>query len=58
MSYEPHIEVRTAQPYAGIRRSVTMDSLSGAVDEGFPELSAGWPSTAARSPDRRSSATS
>jgi effector-binding domain-containing protein len=38
MSYEPHIEVRTAQPYAGIRRSVTMDSLPGAVDEGFPKL--------------------
>jgi effector-binding domain-containing protein len=41
MSYEPHIEVRTAQPYAGIRMSVTMASLSGAVDEGFPELF-GW----------------
>ncbi len=41
MSYEPHIEVRTAQPYAGIRMSVTMDSLSDAVDQGFPELF-GW----------------
>jgi effector-binding domain-containing protein len=41
MTHEPHIEVRTAQPYAGIPMNVTMASLSGAVDEGFPELF-GW----------------
>src|SRR5260370_28440808 len=41
MNYEPRTEMRTAQPYAGIRMSVTMDSLPGAVDEGFPELF-GW----------------
>jgi effector-binding domain-containing protein len=38
MSYEPRVEVRPARPYAGIVMHVTMDRLSGAVDEGFPEL--------------------
>ena len=41
MSQEPHIQARTAQHYAGIRMTVTMDSLSDAVDEAFPELF-GW----------------
>jgi effector-binding domain-containing protein len=41
MNTEPRIEQRPAQPYAGIRRRVTMDSLGGAVDEAFPELF-GW----------------
>ena len=38
MSHGPRIEMRAAQPYAGIRMSVTMDGLSGAVDEAVPEL--------------------
>ena len=38
MTHEPQIQLRTAQPYAGIRMPVTMDSLSAAVDEAFPEL--------------------
>lgn len=38
MSREPQIQARAAQHYAAIPMTVTMDSLSGAVDEGFPEL--------------------
>jgi effector-binding domain-containing protein len=38
---EPRIEQRAEQPYAGIRRRVTMDGIDGAVDEAFPELF-GW----------------
>jgi effector-binding domain-containing protein len=38
MNHEPQIQVRAAQHYAGIRMIVTMDSISGAVDEAFPEL--------------------
>jgi effector-binding domain-containing protein len=38
MSHEPQIQARAAQPYAAIRRTVTMDGISGAVDEAFPEL--------------------
>ena len=41
MSHEPQIQARAAQPYAAIRRTVTMDGISGAVDEAFPELF-GW----------------
>jgi effector-binding domain-containing protein len=41
MSPQPQIEHRDAQPYAAIPLSVTMDSLAGAVDRGFPELF-GW----------------
>jgi effector-binding domain-containing protein len=41
LSHEPHIEARAAQHYAGIRMTVTMDSISDAVDEAFPELF-GW----------------
>jgi effector-binding domain-containing protein len=41
MSHEPRVEQRAEQPYAGIRMRVTMDGLSRAVDEGFPELF-GW----------------
>jgi DNA gyrase inhibitor GyrI len=41
MTQEPQVQERAAQPYAGIRTSVTMDGLSAAVDEGFPELF-GW----------------
>jgi effector-binding domain-containing protein len=41
MSHEPQIQARTAQHYAAIPMTVTMAGLSGAVDEGFPELF-GW----------------
>ena len=41
MSQPVRIELRAAQPYAGIPVRVTMDGLSGAVDEAFPELF-GW----------------
>jgi hypothetical protein len=41
MNHEPQIQVRGAQHYAGIRMIVTMDSISDAVDEAFPELF-GW----------------
>jgi effector-binding domain-containing protein len=41
MSREPQIQQRAAQPYAGIRVRVTMDGISAAVDEAFPELF-GW----------------
>ena len=41
MSHEPQIQARAAQPYAAIRQTVTMDGISGAVDEAFPELF-GW----------------
>ena len=41
MSHEPQIQPRAAQPYVGIPMRVTMDGLSGAVDETFPELF-GW----------------
>jgi effector-binding domain-containing protein len=41
MNDRVRIELRTARPYAGIRVRVTMDGLSGAVDEAFPELF-GW----------------
>jgi RNA polymerase sigma-70 factor, ECF subfamily len=35
---EPQIEERPEQPYAGIRETVTMETLPSAVDRGFPEL--------------------
>ena len=41
MSQQVRIELRAAQPYAAIPVRVTMDGLSGAVDEAFPELF-GW----------------
>jgi effector-binding domain-containing protein len=41
MSHQVRVELRAAQPYAGIRMRVTMDGLPGAVDEAFPELF-GW----------------
>jgi effector-binding domain-containing protein len=41
MNQEPQIQERPAQPYAGIRVRVTMDGISAAVDEAFPELF-GW----------------
>lgn len=41
MNDVPRIQQSEAQPYAGIRTSVAMDGLSGAVDEAFPELF-GW----------------
>jgi len=41
MSDQVRVELRAAQPYAGIRMRVTMDGLPGAVDEAFPELF-GW----------------
>jgi len=37
----PQIEERAALHYAGIRMTVTMDGIAGAVDEAFPELF-GW----------------
>ena len=41
MSNDPQIQERAAQHYAGIRMTVPMDGISGAVDEAFPELF-GW----------------
>jgi effector-binding domain-containing protein len=41
MSHEPRIQARAAQHYAAIPMTVTMDSISGAVDQAFPELF-GW----------------
>src|SRR5215472_6532689 len=41
MTHQPQLRERAAQPYAGIRTSVTMDGLPAAVDEAFPELF-GW----------------
>ena len=41
MSHEPQIQERAAQHYAAIPMTVTMDSLSAAVDEAFPQLF-GW----------------
>jgi hypothetical protein len=49
---EPQIQERGAQHYAAIPMTVTMDTLAGAVDEGFPRCSAGWPNTASRSAAR------
>jgi effector-binding domain-containing protein len=49
MSHEPRVEQRAARPYAGIRMRVTMDGLSGAVDQGFPELF-GWLAEHGRAP--------
>jgi effector-binding domain-containing protein len=41
MSEEPRIQERAARHYAGIRATVTMETIGGAVDEGIPELF-GW----------------
>lgn len=41
MSSEPQLQERAAQHYAAIPMTVTMDSISRAVDSGFPELF-GW----------------
>src|SRR6516225_5549943 len=41
MSHDPQLQDRPAQHYAGIRTTVPMDGISGAVDEAFPELF-GW----------------
>jgi len=41
MSPDPDLQERPAAHYAGIRATVTMDGISGAVDEAFPELF-GW----------------
>jgi DNA gyrase inhibitor GyrI len=41
MSHDPQIQARAAQQYAAIQMTVTMDSISSAVDEAFPELF-GW----------------
>jgi effector-binding domain-containing protein len=41
MNHEPQIQARAAQHYAAIPMTVTMDSISGAVDQAFPELF-GW----------------
>lgn len=38
MNQEPHIQERDPQDYAGIRATVTMDSIGSAVDQGLPEL--------------------
>jgi effector-binding domain-containing protein len=38
---EPQIEQRAEQPYAGIRETVTMETLPSAVDRGFPALFGG-----------------
>jgi hypothetical protein len=49
MSHEPRVEQRAARPYTGIRMRVTMDGLSRAVDQGFPELF-GWLAEHGRAP--------
>lgn len=41
MSHEPQIQARAALRYAAIPMTVTMDSISDAVDQAFPELF-GW----------------
>lgn len=41
MSHQVQIQRREAQSYAAISMRVTMDTLSGAVDQAFPELF-GW----------------
>ena len=41
MSSDPQLQERAAQHYAAIPMTVTMDSISRAVDSGFPELF-GW----------------
>lgn len=41
ISHEPQIQARAAQRYAAIPMTVTMDSISDAVDQAFPELF-GW----------------
>jgi effector-binding domain-containing protein len=41
MTDEPQIQTRTLQHYAGLPATVTMDTISTAVDSGFPELF-GW----------------
>ena len=41
MSNEPQIQARAAQHYAAIPAAVTMDGISAAVDDAFPELF-GW----------------
>jgi effector-binding domain-containing protein len=50
MSQEPRTEKRAAQPYAGIRTSVTMDGLAEAGDGAFPELF-GWLAANGVAPD-------
>jgi effector-binding domain-containing protein len=41
MNHEPRIAEHARQDYAGIRVTVPMEGISGAVDEAFPELF-GW----------------
>jgi hypothetical protein len=41
MSHEPQIQARAALRYAAIPMTVTMGSISDAVDQAFPELF-GW----------------
>jgi effector-binding domain-containing protein len=41
MSQEPQIQARPAQHYAAIPATVTMEGISGAVDDAFPALF-GW----------------
>lgn len=41
MSRTPQVTVRAAQHYAGIKETVTMDTIGPAVDRAFPELF-GW----------------
>jgi effector-binding domain-containing protein len=41
MSHQPQVQQRAAQPYAAIPMTVTMDTISEAVDQAFPELF-GW----------------
>jgi effector-binding domain-containing protein len=49
MSNEPHLQERSAQRYVGLTADVTMDEISSAVDEGFPELF-GWLSASQLAP--------
>ena len=41
MDQEPQVQERAAQEYAGIKATVTMESIGSAVDQALPELF-GW----------------
>ena len=58
MSHQVRVELRAAQPYAGIRRASPWTACQARWTRRFPNCSAGWPPTTSRPPGRRSSATS
>ena len=53
----PTFEERAALPYAGVRRTVTMDGLADTIDREFPALFGRLAADGRRRPGRRSSAT-